>query len=84
MRNPLQYAAAIFVARPGLRRGFFGSLKTRLRWSYAMVSVVPLVLLGVVLIGFILQGQRRAVAQQQQIAANWVARMRRSSRPAWP
>jgi serine phosphatase RsbU (regulator of sigma subunit) len=72
MRNPLK--RAISFSRTGFRNGVFGSLRTRLRWSYAMVSVVPLMLLGVILIVFILRGQRLAIAQEQQTAANWVAR----------
>ncbi|HEX2194326.1 MAG TPA: SpoIIE family protein phosphatase [Candidatus Limnocylindria bacterium] len=51
-----------------------GSLKTRLRWSYALVSVIPLALLGALLIAFSLAEQRQDVAQEQQTTANWVAR----------
>jgi serine phosphatase RsbU (regulator of sigma subunit) len=51
-----------------------GSLKTRLRWSYAIVSVIPLTLLGITLIAINLSAQRQSVARQQATTANWVAR----------
>ena len=55
-------------------RGLFPTLATRLRWSYALVSVIPLTLLGLALIGFGLRAQRQRIAQEQQTTANWVAR----------
>jgi serine phosphatase RsbU (regulator of sigma subunit) len=56
------------------RRGLFGSLRTRLRWSYALVSVIPLVLLGILLINTSYQTQRQNIEANQQTAADWVAR----------
>lgn len=73
MRSPLRYISMPFRLA-GFRRDLFGSLKIRLRWSYAMVSVVPLMLLGVLLVWFILRAQRQTISQEQQTAANWVAR----------
>jgi serine phosphatase RsbU (regulator of sigma subunit) len=57
----------------------FGSLKTRLRWSYAVVSVIPLVLLGSLLINTGILAQRRNIVTNQQIAADWVTREIRAS-----
>lgn len=57
-----------------LRWALLGGLSRRLRWSYALVSVLPLALLGLALIGFSLRAQRARVTQEQQITANWVAR----------
>src|SRR5262245_50151930 len=56
------------------RQGLFSSLKTRLRWSYALATVIPLVLLGSLLITTNILTQRRNVAAGQQTAADWVAR----------
>jgi serine phosphatase RsbU (regulator of sigma subunit) len=56
------------------RRALFSSLKTRLRWSYALASVIPLVLLGSLLITTNILAQRRNIATNQQTAADWVAR----------
>jgi serine phosphatase RsbU (regulator of sigma subunit) len=59
---------------PVARRAIFSSLKTRLRWSYALASVIPLVLLGSLLITTNILAQRRNIAANQQTAADWVAR----------
>ena len=56
------------------RRALFSSLKTRLRWSYALASVIPLVLLGSLLITTNILAQRRSIIAGQQTAADWVAR----------
>ncbi|HET9223054.1 MAG TPA: SpoIIE family protein phosphatase [Roseiflexaceae bacterium] len=55
-------------------RPLFSSLKTRLRWSYALASVIPLMLLGSLLITSNILSQRRNIAANQQTAADWVAR----------
>ena len=65
--------------RRGVRGALLGTLKARLRWSYALVSVIPLTLLGVLLIAFSLQSQRQSIAQQQQTTANWMTREIRTS-----
>lgn len=57
----------------------FGSLKSRLRWSYALVSIIPLILLGLVLTMTSLQTQRMNIGDAQQTSADWVAREIRSS-----
>src|SRR5262245_9867580 len=57
-------------ARPAL----FGSLKTRLGWSYALASVIPLGLLGNLLITTNMLARRRNIAASQQTLADWVAR----------
>ncbi|HZG68430.1 MAG TPA: SpoIIE family protein phosphatase [Herpetosiphonaceae bacterium] len=73
MRTPLDFITMPW-RRAGLRQGPWGSLKARLRWSYAMVSVVPLVLLGIIVVWFVLRAHRKDVIKEQQTAANWVAR----------
>src|SRR5262245_43684490 len=59
---------------PSARHALFSSLKTRLRWSYALASVIPLVLLGSLLITTNILAQRRLIIANQQTAADWVAR----------
>lgn len=56
-----------------------GSLKTRLRWSYALVSVTPLLLLGLLLIAASFRTQRENIIADQQIGADWVARQLRDT-----
>ena len=79
MRTPAEDAESQLRHTMDFRRGLFGSLSTRLRWSYALVSVVPLMLLGVGLIIASLRSHRERIAQEQQTTANWVAREIRSS-----
>src|SRR5918998_4938222 len=74
MRWPLKHMPIGTLLRTGVRQALSGTLKTRLRWSYALVSVIPLTLLGMVLIAFSLRSQRQNIAQEQQTTANWVAR----------
>src|SRR5215216_4530241 len=52
----------------------FRSLKTRLRWSYALASFIPLALLGAILINTSFRTQRQNTYNSQQTAADWVAR----------
>src|SRR5215217_2172506 len=52
----------------------FHSLKTRLRWSYALASFIPLALLGAILINTSFRTQRQNTYNGQQTAADWVAR----------
>jgi serine phosphatase RsbU (regulator of sigma subunit) len=52
----------------------FRSLRTRLRWSYALASVIPLALLGIILINTSADTQRENAYNSQQTAADWVAR----------
>ena len=63
-------------AVPDERRRFhlFRSLKTRLRWSYALASFIPLALLGAILINTSFSTQRQNTYNSQQTAADWVAR----------
>src|SRR5215216_6342232 len=63
-------------AAPDQRHRFhlFRSLKTRLRWSYALASFVPLALLGAILINTSFRTQRQNTYNSQQTAADWVAR----------
>ncbi|HEX9441335.1 MAG TPA: hypothetical protein VF909_16740, partial [Roseiflexaceae bacterium] len=56
------------------RSWLFRSLKMRLRWSYALVSVIPLALLGALLIVASFRTQRQNTYSIQQTAADWVAR----------
>ena len=56
------------------RGALFSSLKARLRWSYALASVIPLMLLGSLLITTNILAQRRNIMANQQTAADWVAR----------
>lgn len=57
-----------------VQRVLFGSLKMRLRWSYGLVSVIPLVLLGILLTNTSFQTQRQNISTDQQTGADWVAR----------
>jgi serine phosphatase RsbU (regulator of sigma subunit) len=69
------YSSAEQPTRPlAMRRALFSSLKTRLRWSYALASVIPLMLLGSLLITTNILAQRRNITANQQTAADWVAR----------
>jgi serine phosphatase RsbU (regulator of sigma subunit) len=52
----------------------FRSLKARLRWSYALASFIPLALLGAILINASFRAQRQNTYNNQQTAADWVAR----------
>src|SRR6266508_6764718 len=62
-------------APPDQRRiRLFRSLKTRLRWSYALASFIPLALLGTILINTSFGSQRQNTYDGQQTAADWVAR----------
>src|SRR5215216_2088168 len=62
-------------APPDQRRfHLFRSLKTRLRWSYALASFIPLALLGTILINTSFRTQRQNAYNSQQTAADWVAR----------
>src|SRR6266508_1364634 len=62
-------------APPDQRRfHLFRSLKTRLRWSYALASFIPLALLGAILINTNFRTQRQNTYDSQQTAADWVAR----------
>jgi len=63
-------------AVPDERRRFhlFRSLKTRLRWSYALASFIPLALLGAILVNTSFRTQRQNTYNSQQTAADWVAR----------
>jgi serine phosphatase RsbU (regulator of sigma subunit) len=63
-------------AVPSQQRSFhlFHSLKTRLRWSYALASFIPLALLGAILINTSFRTQRQNTYNSQQTAADWVAR----------
>jgi serine phosphatase RsbU (regulator of sigma subunit) len=73
LKQPIQ--PAIQPPEPSVeRRTLFSSLKTRLRWSYALASVIPLMLLGSLLITTNILAQRRNITVNQQTAADWVAR----------
>ena len=74
MPTPPERVAIEPLPRKIRYQGVFGSLKTQLRWSYALVSVIPLTLLGALLIAFGLWAQRENIAQEQQTTANWIAR----------
>src|SRR5215217_609688 len=62
-------------APPDQRRfQLFRSLKARLRWSYALASFIPLALLGAILINASFRAPRQNTYNNQQTAADWVAR----------
>ena len=74
LQNKRESSSAQAPPRVPASHPLFGSLKTRLRWSYALVSVFPLVLLGALLIASSFQTQRQNISTNQQTAADWVAR----------
>jgi serine phosphatase RsbU (regulator of sigma subunit) len=72
MQHKLQSRSQAGPDRP--RFHLFRSLKTRLRWSYALASFIPLALLGAILINTSFRTQRQNTFNSQQTAADWVAR----------
>ena len=72
MQHKLQSRSQAEPDRP--RFHLFRSLKTRLRWSYALASFIPLALLGAILINTSFRTQRQNTYNGQQTAADWVAR----------
>src|SRR5215207_392303 len=72
MQHKLQSRSQAGPDRP--RFHLFRSLKTRLRWSYALASFIPLALLGALLINTSFRTQRQNTYNGQQTAADWVAR----------
>jgi serine phosphatase RsbU (regulator of sigma subunit) len=72
MQQKLQSTSKAAPDQP--RFHLFRSLKTRLRWSYALASFIPLALLGAILINTSFRTQRQNTYNSQQTAADWVAR----------
>jgi serine phosphatase RsbU (regulator of sigma subunit) len=69
-----QQPQPIREAASARRFRLFRTLKARLRWSYALVSFIPLALLGLILINTSFGAQRQNAFSSQQTAADWVAR----------